>query len=286
MSIGVPLKEYVGGKILYGIKTGLNEAFVIDTVTRKQLIKMDKRSAKIIKPLLCGRDIKRYAPFDSQKYLIFAKQGIVINDYPAVKEYLEQFHQRLRPKPKDWVSKDDKTWKGRTSGTYKWYELQTTVAYFKEFETPKIIFPDIALRMQATLDWEGMYLTNTVYMIPQDDKYLLAILNSSLSHFIFSKMNAKIRGNYLRFFSQYTERLPIYRIDKSNKADKKPHDDIVRCVDQLLKLYEEKSEVLLSARIKQIEDKIAHYEDKINETVYQLYGLTDEEIKIVEGEQT
>ena len=127
---GKPLGEYVNGKIYYGIKTGLNEAFVIDAATKHRLIAEDPRSAEIIKPFLAGRDIKRYQTPTVDKYLIFSRRGIVIADYPAVLNYLMQFKERLMPCPKDWEGK----WKGRKQGTYKWYELQDAVDYYSEFE--------------------------------------------------------------------------------------------------------------------------------------------------------
>lgn len=110
---GVTLGEYVGGKIYYGIKTGLNEAFVIDEATRKRLIAEDPRSEELIKPFLAGRDIKRYEQPRSDKYLIFTRHGLNIDDYPAIKQYLTLFKERLTPKPKNWAGKD---WKGRKPG--------------------------------------------------------------------------------------------------------------------------------------------------------------------------
>src|SRR5690606_9648048 len=90
MGMGVPLGEYVDGKIYRGVLTGLNEAFVIDADTRKALIKADRKSAEVIKPFLAGRDIKRYQQPKSGKYLIFTRRGIDIDKYPAIKEHLAQ----------------------------------------------------------------------------------------------------------------------------------------------------------------------------------------------------
>ncbi|MFN0214302.1 MAG: Eco57I restriction-modification methylase domain-containing protein, partial [Saprospiraceae bacterium] len=98
---GKPLGEYVDGKIYYGIKTGLNEAFVIDATTRERLIAEDPKSAEVIKPFLAGRDIKRYQTPVSERFLIFTRRGIKIEDYPAILKHLEQFKDRLMPKPKD-----------------------------------------------------------------------------------------------------------------------------------------------------------------------------------------
>ena len=97
---GVPLGEYVSGKIYYGIKTGLNEAFVIDAQTREKLIAEDPKSAEAVKPFLAGRDIKRYQQPESDKYLIFTRHGVNINDYPAIKQHLNQFKERLMPRPR------------------------------------------------------------------------------------------------------------------------------------------------------------------------------------------
>jgi hypothetical protein len=123
-AVGVPLGEYVKGKIYYGIKTGLNEAFVIDADTRNRLIAEDPKSAELIKPFLVGRDVKRYQTPDGGKYLIFTRRGIDIKRYPAIERYLSQFKEQLMPKPKDWKGTE---WKGRKPGTPKWYEIQDAV---------------------------------------------------------------------------------------------------------------------------------------------------------------
>ncbi|NAT11351.1 restriction endonuclease subunit R, partial [ANME-1 cluster archaeon AG-394-G06] len=100
--VGIPLGEYVQGNIYRGIVTGLNYAFVIDAETRKRLIAENPKSAELIKPFLAGRDIKRYQPPQSDKYLIFTRRGVNIREYPAIESYLKQFKEKLMPKPKDW----------------------------------------------------------------------------------------------------------------------------------------------------------------------------------------
>ena len=154
---GVPLGEYVGGKIYYGIKTGLNEAFVIDETTRARLIAEDPKSAELIKPFLAGRDIKRYEQPRSDKYLIFARRGINIENYSAIKEHLRQFKNKLIPKPKEWAGKE---WNGRKPGSYQWCEIQDTIDYYQEFEKPKIFWPEIAGNARFTFDDSGYYANN------------------------------------------------------------------------------------------------------------------------------
>jgi hypothetical protein len=99
---GIPLGDYVKREIYYGIKTGLNEAFVIDAETCSRLITEDKKSKEIIKPFLLGRDVKRYQAPISSRFLIFTKRGIDIKSYPAIQRYLTQHRESLMPKPKDW----------------------------------------------------------------------------------------------------------------------------------------------------------------------------------------
>ena len=276
---GVPLGEYVKGKIYYGIKTGLNEAFVIDQETKKHLMKEDKRSAEIIKPFLAGKDIKRYQPPISNKYLIFIRRGININNYPAIKNHLFQFKKQLTPKPKDF---NGTKWEGRKPGSYKWYEIQDAVDYYDEFEKPKLMLPDIALRMQATLDTNKTYCVNTAYIIPVNDKYILAILNSNLIQFYYARLSSSIRGGYLRFIRQYLETIPIKVIDKENKEQNSIQNELIHNVDSLLQLNKEKQSATLQTQIDQIQSRIDYYEKKINLAFYQLYSLTEEEIKIIE----
>ncbi|MDQ2716726.1 MAG: Eco57I restriction-modification methylase domain-containing protein [Chloroflexota bacterium] len=135
----VPLGEYVGGKIQYGIKTGFNEAFIIDQITRDKLIAEDYKSAEIIKPLIRGEDVKRYDISFKDRYLIFTRYGISIGEYRSIERYLSQYRTQLEPRPLDWNETIRGEWPGRKPGSYKWYEIQDNVAYYADFEKPKII---------------------------------------------------------------------------------------------------------------------------------------------------
>ena len=281
--VGVPLEQYVDGKIYYGIKTGLNEAFVIDEATRAKLIAEDPKSAEVIKPFLAGRDIKKFSPPKSKNYLIFAFRGFNLEEYPAIKKHLSQYKDKLTPKPKGWTGAN---WQGRKPGPYKWYEIQDTVAYHGEFEKPKIMFPDIGTRGQFTFDNRGHYAVNTIYFIPSADKYLLGLMNSGLMTFVYGNSFAVYRGGYLRFFTQYVEQLPIRTIDFSNPADKAAHDRMTGMVEAMLELQGQKAAQKATASGDALIDlnaRITELDASIDALVYELYGLTDEEIKIVEG---
>jgi hypothetical protein len=258
-----PLGEYVGGKIFYGIKTGFNEAFVIDEATKNRLIAEDPNSAAIIKPFLAGRDIKRYQQPTSDKYLIFTRRGIEIEKYPAILNHLQNFRTYLEPKPKNHTGNE---WLGRKSGTYKWYEIQDAVDYYEEFEKGKIMLPDIAIKAECLIDLTGSYCVNTAYIIPITDYFLLGLLNSSLTHFFYSNLTSSIRGGYLRFTRQYIEQIPVV-MDKGRS-----YEQFETLVDQILNAKQSDPSADTTA-----------LEQQIDQLVYQLYGLSPEEIRLVEG---
>ncbi len=274
---GIPLSEYVKGKIYRGVLTGLNEAFVINEDTKAKLIKEDKRSVEIIKPFLAGRDVKKYESPTSDKYLLFVKRGIDIEKYPAIKNHLLQFKKQLMPKPKDF--KGDK-WEGRKPGAYKWYEIQDAVDYFNEFETPKIIFPNILKRPEFTFDNNNWYTNQKCFIISLADKYLLGFLNSKLNHYLFEKYLPKLRGGFYEPSYVFLKDFPIKKIEGKDKNEKA---EIEKLVNQLLQLNQQKAETKLATQVSELQGKIDFCESRINEIVYQLYELTPDEIKIVEG---
>ena len=277
---GIPLAEYVKGKIYRGVLTGLNEAFVIDEETKKKLIKEDKKSAEVIKPFLAGKDIRRYQIPESKKYLIFTKRGINIELYPAVKNHLLQFKQSLTPKPKDFTGE----WKGRKPGAYKWYEIQDTVDYWESFEKVKILWPGISSEVAAfAIDYKNYYGNDNNQLIETDDKYLLGILNSAISKFQLLNICDKVQGGFYRLKIIYIKQLSIKKIDEKNKTEKSLHDEIVKLVETMLQLQQQKQSSSLPNQLQQVEQRIAYTDDKINEKVYALYGLTEEEIGVVEG---
>jgi len=269
----VPLGVYVQGKIFYGIKTGFNEAFVIDASTKERLIVEDPKSAEVIKPFLAGRDIKRYQPPASDNYLIFTRRGINIADYPAIKNHLSQYRDRLTPKPKDW---DKGEWKGRKPGSYKWYEIQDSIDYFEEFEKPKIIVPAIEKVASLTFDAESFYSNDKTTIIGSSDFYLLGVLNSRSCDFYLKSVASTKRGGYFEYKPMYISQLPIPVASHLSK------DQIVSLVNQLLELNRQLQSATLETHRQQILRQIDHAERRVDGLVYELYGLTEEEIGIVE----
>jgi hypothetical protein len=274
----ISLEEYVGGHICRGVLSGYDNAFVIDEKTRTKLIRKDKRSHEIIKPYLMGRDVGRYSPLEKGRYLIFTRRGIDIENYPAVKAHLMDYQGQLAPKPRTYKGE----WKGRKSGSYRWFEIQDSVDYFRELEKPKIIYLKFQVKPAFTLDMTGFYPNSAVWAIPVDDKYLLGLLNSSIGWFLISKYCTRIQGGY-QLIWEYFKQLPIRTIDFTNESEKAKHDHIVSLVEQMLKAKEELASAKLDSDIQRLEHRCATLDHQIDEAVYELYGLTEEEIKIVEG---
>jgi type I restriction-modification system DNA methylase subunit len=270
---GIPLGQYVKGKIYYGIKTGLNEAFVIDDETRKGLIKEDKKSAELIKPFLAGRDIKRYQQPETKNFLLLIPNGFtnrvgnnpqnpwswLKTNYPAIANHLNQHQEKARTR--------------YDQGDY-WWELRPC-DYYTEFDKPKIIIPAIVKSASYAWDENGIYSNDKTTIIPSTDKYLLAILNSKACDFYLKSIASTKQGGYFEYKPMYIEKLPIPQAkDKSVLAEH---------ANALLNLNAQLQKETVPSNIQQLQTRIAHTEEKIDQLVYELYQLTPEEIKLVEA---
>ncbi|MEX2410813.1 MAG: TaqI-like C-terminal specificity domain-containing protein, partial [Candidatus Paceibacterota bacterium] len=248
---GIELEEYVEEEILRGLLTGYNKAFIIEEEKKKKLIDEDPKSAEIIKPVLKGNDIRFYRISFKNLYLILTKVGVDIENYPAIKKHLYQHKERLKKR----YDQGDNYWELRACG------------YYDEFEKPKIIYPDIAKESRFTLDTEGYYLTNTSYFIPSSDKYVLGVLNSKLVFNYYKRVSSVLgdadKGGRMRWFRQDVSKIPIAEADKATRKK------IESLVDQILTAKKENPEADASK-----------LEAKIDRLVYELYGLSEEEIGV------
>jgi len=208
--VGVPLGEYVDGKIYRGVLTGLNKAFVIDEKTKDRLIAEDAKSAELIKPFLVGRDIKRYETPSSDNYLIFTRRGVNIEEYPAIKRHLSTFKDELMPKPADWSGGE---WKGRKQGTYQWYEIQDTIDYYEEFEKEKICWGNLCKESPFTIDKRGSYVNApSCILLAKENLVLLSYLNSKLLWWFLKKISAERAGGFIEAKPIYVSQIPIPQI--------------------------------------------------------------------------
>jgi len=289
---GIPLGKYVEGKIFRGILTGLNKAFIIDEMTRERLIREDPRSADIIRPFLAGKDIKRYQPLKNRgKYLIYVPWHFPLhkdlsikgaskeaetnfkNNYQAIFTHLSQYKGDL-------LSRNST----ETGIRYEWYALQRYGAeYWQEFDKPKIIYPEICGKPEFSFDDASFYANNKCFIISLDDKYLLGILNSKLNLFLFEQMLPKLRGGFFMPASVIFKEFPIHTINFSDPVDKTRHNTMVSLVERMLSLNKQRADVRTDHEKTLIDRQIEATDREIDKLVYELYGLTEEEIRIVEG---
>ncbi|MBK9097563.1 MAG: Eco57I restriction-modification methylase domain-containing protein [bacterium] len=275
---GIPLVEYVDEKIFYGIKTGLNKAFVIDEETKERLIKDDPKSAEVIKPFLAGRDIKRYEPLIGENYLILFPKGMTNQNVGNHKDSINWLKKNFSAIKKHLLEFESEAKKRYDKGDY-WWELRAC-DYYDEFKKPKIMLPDISLRGNFALDAEGgKYCVNTAYIIGNSEKYLLGILNSNLMTFYYGSISSTYRGGYLRYIYQYLAKLPIKQIEKQNET----YIQLERLVDQMLEAKKQLQQAKTEGDKNYLQRKCETLDKQIDELVYKLYGLTEDEIKIVEG---
>lgn len=249
-SKGKPLKEWKVS-INYGIKTGFNEAFIIDTATKEALCEKDAKSAQILKPILRGRDVQKYVTNWAGFWLINSHNNppIQVDNYPAIKEHFNPFYTQLE-KRQD---------KGKTP-----YNLRNC-AYLADFEKPKIIWGEISDEPKFAYDETGAYAEATSFMMSGENlKYLLAFLNSKLSKWYFERISTTTGMGTNRWKKFKLELLPIAQTDDEN-----PFIDLV--------------DKILTCKASNPKADTSELEKEIDTLVYALYGLNDEEVAIVEG---
>jgi len=329
--LGTPLKDW-DIEINRGILTGLTNAFIIDEAKKNELIQRDPKSAEIIKPVLRGRDIKRYTIDYQDLYLINTHNGykdidrINIDEYPAIKEYLAQFEPQLSKRGD----------KGKTP-----FNLRNC-AYVDAFDKPKIVWKEMSSEPPFVLDKNGYFTNDTItFLIGEKLDYLLSLLNSKLFFYLFSNYysGGGLGSKGVRFKKDFLSKVPLIEINDTekfeasskkllslntilqkeiqsftkylqatigfsllekptkklqnwyeldfgefikelNKAIKKVGGEQLTKKNEMewMELFEEKK-----TEAQTIKASIDKTDKEIDQMVYELYGLTAEEIKIVEG---
>lgn len=275
---GVPLEEYCGYKVRRGILTGLNKAFTVDRETAEKIMSADGNSAKLIKPFLSGRDVKRYEPARAKKYLLFIPNGMTgkietesgdertpwenfKTAYPAVASHLSQFKEEAE-------KRSDK-------GTF-WWELRAC-KYYDIFERDKIILPMIVKRVSATLDSEVTFSNDKTIVIDSGDLYLLGVLNSTLMDFYVRHIAPRLLNDHYELRRAVLAELPIREISETNSFHVKLRATIEENAKSLLELHLKPAE--------EWDDETAsqalEHEREINGAVFKLYRMTPSDIKII-----
>ena len=208
-AIGKPLKDW-DINIYRGVLTGFNEAFIISTDKRNEILDNclsddeRKRTEALIRPILRGRDIKRYSYDWANLWLINSHNGVKgriprinIEEYPAVKAHLDQY----------WTKIKNRADKGDTP-----YNLRNC-AYLEDFSQPKLVYNDIAQELSFALAEDGIFLNNTAYFISSENidllQYFQKILNSKLMDWYYRTISVQLGEKAVRMFSIYVLRTPI-----------------------------------------------------------------------------
>ena len=221
-SVGTPLKDW-DIQINYGIKTGFNEAFIISTEKRDEILANCKtddersRTAELIRPILRGRDIKRYGYEWAGLYLIatFPSKNYDIEQYPAVKQHLLSFGmERLEQTGKDYTVDGQKV-KARKKTNNKWFETQDSISYWEDFNKPKIVYPNMTKYMPFLYD-DKSFLTNQKCFIITGERmaFLTAFFNSSLFKFCFRESFPELQGGTRELSKIFFDKIPVKEISE------------------------------------------------------------------------
>ena len=255
--LGKPLKNW-DVNIYRGVLTGLNEAFIIDETTRDRLIKEDPKSEEIIKPILRGRDIKRYGYEESGLYLITTHNGykgvpsIQIDGYPAIKNHLNQYEPKLSKRGD----------KGKTK-----YNLRDC-AYMGEFEKEKVVWGNISYESRFSYSPNELMINAPANILTSDTesiKYLVACMNSSIFNWEFSNTGIDL-GRAFEWKKQYVEKIHIPQYKGKESIKQKIEQKVIEIFDLV-----------------RSNKDTTHLEAEIDELVMDLYQLTPEEREIVNG---
>jgi len=264
---GAKLCNIRGVQICRGVTTGYNPAFIIDENIKDILIGRNNKARQVIKPLLQGRNIRKwYYNFDGN-YLIFTRRGYDINSIKSIKTHLEAFKKFLKPKNGD-------TEYGRKPGSYQWFEIQDNVAYYKEFNKPKIIWGLTADKWAFAYDEDNHYLPSNGYILTSESfsvKYILACLNSSLYQFYFGLIGIMTAGGAFTLKHETIREFPIPLVKKMGKKI------FLSLVNKIIDIA--KSKDYFRNPNKQV--KVTSLEIEIDARVAHLYNLTEEEYALI-----
>ncbi|MCX6250895.1 MAG: Eco57I restriction-modification methylase domain-containing protein [Bacteroidetes bacterium] len=276
----ISLSEYIGDRAYRGILTGLTNAFVIDGATKERLIEEDIKSKEIILPFLLGRDISPYSTPEPSNWIILIPKGFTIkrnlplsNPYHVTEPpprygtipYDEAWHwfRENYPAIAAHLLQSKKQAELRTDQGDFWWELRAC-DYYHQFYTSKIMYQVFQVKPCFIFDEGGFFCNNSMWIIPKADKILLAILNSKMGWWLISKYCTAIQNGY-QLIWKYFGQIPI-------PQNKKGLSNLIsNIVDQ----------ILISKKSNPTADT-SFLEKEIDQMVYELYGLTEEEIMIIE----
>ena len=270
-TVGTPLKDW-DVQINYGLKTGYNKAFIIDTATRDALVAADAKSAEIIKPVMEGEDIQRYQGQWAGSYLVNIPWHFPLHLDPKVKgvsKKADSLFKKRYPAVYDFLLSHKAGLSARnkseTGIRYEWYALQRWGArYHQDFAKEKIVWGNLNNRAGYSFAPKDMFISAPSTMLTPYSPYLLAVLNSTLMDWYFKLIGVERAGGYYEYKPMFTRRLPIPKI---TAAEQRP---FIALVDKIL-----------AAKAADAQADTSELEEEIDRLVYDLYDLTDEEVTAI-----
>ena len=271
-AVGIPLKDW-DINIYRGVLTGCNEAFIINSTKRKEILancqsaEEKERTEELIRPILRGRDIKRYSYEWADLWLIatFPSRHYDIELYPAVKEYLLSFGIERLEQTGTVHNINEEKFKSRKKTNNKWFETQDSISYWEDFSKPKVVYMEIQTDNPEegypfpcySYDDKSCVVLNTAYIMSSetiDLRYVLGILNSRLGKFLVKLYVTQLQERQFRMLSQYVTKFPIARPSKEQETE------MIRYVRDVIAYHSKVSEKL------------------IDELAFKIYKLSDIEI--------
>ncbi len=247
---GTPLEEYIKTQPFFGIKTAPTDVFVVDRKSRDKLIAEHPSSEDILKPLLHGRDIRRWKVEPPEQWLIFAYRGMEINAYPAIRKYLKKHRDSLSKR------------KGKGGG---WYELQASVEEIARYAGPKLVCPNLYNTQTFAVETEGYYCGSTCYIIPTEETWLCGLLNSRTVEWFYSQISDQLGPGELQARSSFMKQIPVPNLNVAQK------DLIRKIVDYLI--YLQNQPTTSGKDLSHARDflMLKYFERIINGLVYEFY---------------
>ena len=273
---GIPLKHW-NVSINYGIKTGYNDAFIISSETRNEILRNcadddeQKRTDAIIRPILRGRDIQRYNYDWAELYIIatLPSRHYDIEDYPSIKNYLLSFGmERLEQTGETHIINKEKI-KSRKKTNNKWFETQDSISYWDDFDKPKIIYPETTVgRSQFYYDDSKFMLDKTCFFISGEKlKFLEGMLTSKIIEWYLERMCRLLGKRTIQYSKQWIEDIPIAF------PNEKQEKDVVEIVDEIsenIKNNSAESQQKTNLLIK-----------KLNAKIGEIYDLNEQELDFI-----
>ena len=251
---GITLEDYIEGLVFRGITSGFDAAYVISKEIAEQITNADLKAKKYVKRYLIGRDVQRFIINDQERFFLFIPWDFDLTAHPSIEKHLLNFKSELSNRPEV------------KQGRFPWYALSRYGSnYYHHFDEEKIVYQKFQVKPLFAIDMNGCCLNSALWFIPKRDHFLLGFLNSKMGWFLISNYCTEIQNGY-QLIWQYLGQIPIPQVTIEQK------EPIISLVTR----------ILAAKQSDPLSDTTA-LEAEIDALVYGLYGLTEEEIALVEG---